>query len=120
VKSAAYTSMVRPTMEYASSVWNPTNRKKIGNLEKVQKRAARFVFNNYTMVTPRYLLASTVSNIQASNRQIWYRHPNSEAGNDEIQNVQREISSIYIHGETNNGVCKLSMGPDKPEKDWQP
>ena len=24
------------------------------------------------------------------NRQIWYRHPNSEAGNDEIQNVQRE------------------------------
>jgi hypothetical protein len=33
VKSAAYTSMVRPTMEYASSVWDPTNRKKIGNLE---------------------------------------------------------------------------------------
>ena len=28
-----------------------------------------------------------------------------------------EISSIYIHGETNNGVCKLSMGPDKPGKD---
>jgi hypothetical protein len=25
------------------------------------------------------------------NRQIWYRHPNSEAGNDEIQNVQREV-----------------------------
>jgi hypothetical protein len=25
-------------------------------------------------------------NIHASNRQIWYRHPNSEAGNDEIQN----------------------------------
>jgi hypothetical protein len=23
------------------------------------------------------------------NRQIWYRHPNSEAGYDEIQNVQR-------------------------------
>jgi hypothetical protein len=52
VKSAAYTSMVRPTMEYASSVWDPTNRKKIGNLEKVQKRAARFVFNNYTNRTP--------------------------------------------------------------------
>ena len=24
------------------------------------------------------------------NRKIWYRHPNSEAGNDEIQNFQRE------------------------------
>ena len=39
-------------MEYASSVWDPTNRKKIENLEKVQKRAARFVFNNYTDRTP--------------------------------------------------------------------
>ena len=29
-------------------------------------------------------------NIHASNRQIWNRHPNSEAGNDEIQNFQRE------------------------------
>jgi hypothetical protein len=41
VKSAAYTSMVRPTMEYASSVWDPTNRKKIGNLEKVQKKSRK-------------------------------------------------------------------------------
>jgi hypothetical protein len=39
---------------YASSVWDPTNRKKIGNLEKVQKRAARFVFNNYTDRTPGF------------------------------------------------------------------
>jgi hypothetical protein len=49
---AAYTSMVRPTMEYASSVWDPTNREKIINLEKVQKRAAKFVFNTYTDRTP--------------------------------------------------------------------
>ena len=35
-----------------------------------------------------FLLHADV-NIHASNRQIWYRHPNSEAGNDEIQNVQR-------------------------------
>ena len=52
VKSAAYTSIVRPTMEYASRVWDPTNREKISNLEKVQKRAARFVFNTYTDRTP--------------------------------------------------------------------
>ena len=44
VKSAAYTSMVRPTMEYASSVWDPTNRKKIGNLEKVQKKSSKIRF----------------------------------------------------------------------------
>ena len=37
-------------------------------------------------------------NIHASNPQIWYRHPNSEAGNDEIQNVQRE--DFYFVGIT--------------------
>jgi predicted aspartyl protease len=28
VKTAAYTSMVRPTVEYASTVWDPVNQKK--------------------------------------------------------------------------------------------
>jgi hypothetical protein len=32
------------------------------------------------------------------NRQIWYRHPNSETGIDEIQNVQRE--DFYFVGIT--------------------
>jgi hypothetical protein len=32
------------------------------------------------------------------NRQIWYRHPNSETGNDEIQNIQRE--KFYFVGIT--------------------
>lgn len=52
VKSAAYTSMVRPTVEYACSVWDPTEQKQVKVLEKVQKRAARFVHNNYTDRTP--------------------------------------------------------------------
>jgi hypothetical protein len=37
-----------------------------------------------------YTFSTAEVNIHASNLQIWYRHPNSEAGNDEIQNVQRE------------------------------
>jgi hypothetical protein len=35
-------------------------------------------------------------NIHASNRQIWYRHTNSEAGNDEIQNFQRESKHGFL------------------------
>jgi hypothetical protein len=42
------------------------------------------------MEQPMVFLTTADVNIHASNRQIWYRHPNSEAGNDEIQNVQRE------------------------------
>ena len=52
VKSAAYTAIVRPIVEYASTVWNPSNQKKIKSIEQAQKRAARFVHNNYTDRTP--------------------------------------------------------------------
>jgi hypothetical protein len=52
VKSAAYTAIVRPIVEYASTVWDPSNQKKIKSIEEVQKRAARFVHNNYTDRTP--------------------------------------------------------------------
>jgi hypothetical protein len=48
IKSAAYTAMVRPTVEYTCMVWDPSSQKKIKAIEQVQKRAARFVHNNYT------------------------------------------------------------------------
>ena len=47
VKKAAYRSMVRPILEYGSSVWDPHPEKLQGELEKVQNRAARFVTRNY-------------------------------------------------------------------------
>ena len=31
------------------------------------------------------------------NRQIWYRHLNSEAGNDEIQNVNMDFYLWELH-----------------------
>ena len=48
IKSAAYTAMVRPTVEYTCMVWDPSSPKKNKAIKKVQKRAARFVHNNYT------------------------------------------------------------------------
>ena len=46
-KEIAYKALVRPILEYSSSVWDPANQKQINSLEKVQRRAARFVCNNY-------------------------------------------------------------------------
>ena len=38
----------RPTtVEYASAVWDPYTRNQINQLEQVQRRAARFVNNNF-------------------------------------------------------------------------
>ena len=52
VKSAAYTTMVRPRLEYSSTVWDLHLNRDIHNLEQVQCRAARFVNRNYTEPTP--------------------------------------------------------------------
>ena len=49
VREAAYKGLVRPILECGtSSVWDPHYEGLIGDLEKVQKRAARFVTRNYT------------------------------------------------------------------------
>ena len=47
VKGAAYKGMVRPILEYGSSVWDPYTDKLQEELGKVQNRAARFVTRNY-------------------------------------------------------------------------
>ena len=43
--------MVRPILEYGSSVWDPHTDKLQRELEKVQNRAARFVTRNYVYET---------------------------------------------------------------------
>ena len=51
MKEAAYKGMVRPILEYGSSVWDPHPDKLQKELEKVQNRAARFVTRNYVYET---------------------------------------------------------------------
>ena len=51
IKSNTYTTLVRPQLEYAASVWDPWTKKKCHQLEMVQRRAARYVFNSYGLST---------------------------------------------------------------------
>ena len=46
-KEIAYKTLVRPRLEYCSPVWDLYQKVHQDNLEKVQRRAARFVKNDY-------------------------------------------------------------------------
>ena len=46
-----YKGLVRPILEYASPVWDPSGKNLQDVLEKVQNRAARFVTGNYNFET---------------------------------------------------------------------
>ena len=51
VKEAAYKGLVRPVLDYGSSVWDPPGVVLQEELESVQKRAARFMTGNYNCET---------------------------------------------------------------------
>ena len=63
VKASAYTTLVRPSIEYASSVWDLYTRNNIQQLEAIQRRAARFVYKNFYDREPG-IVTSMVSRLQ--------------------------------------------------------
>ena len=46
-KAQCYKALVRPIVEYASTVWDPHTATNIAKVEAVQRRAARFVYDDY-------------------------------------------------------------------------
>lgn len=47
VKLLAYNTLIRPKLEYACIVWDPHTKSNIYSLEKIQRRAVRFIFSKY-------------------------------------------------------------------------
>ena len=48
VKVSCFKSLIEPILEYACVVWDPYTQKDILAIESVQRRCARFVYNNYS------------------------------------------------------------------------
>ena len=47
IKTNAYFTLVRPHLEYCSTVWNPHHREQVNKIEMVQRRAARYTMHDY-------------------------------------------------------------------------
>ena len=45
IKERVYNTLVKPGLEYCAAVWDPYTKTNIDKIEKVQLRAARFVYN---------------------------------------------------------------------------
>ena len=56
LKQTAYFSLIRSFMEYGATVWNPYKKYNSDKVERVQRRAARFVKSRYT----RYSQENTI------------------------------------------------------------
>ena len=52
IKVSAYKTLVRPLVEYSSSVWEPYTKNLINKLESVKRRAARFCLNDFRSKSP--------------------------------------------------------------------
>ena len=51
VRKQAYISLIRPTLEYTSTCWDPYNKTQITALESVLRKAARFIANDHRKTT---------------------------------------------------------------------
>ena len=47
VKQQAYTSLVRSQLEHGATIWDPYRQNQIDSIEKIQRRAVRFICGNY-------------------------------------------------------------------------
>lgn len=72
VKLLCYRSYVRPKLEYAAVVWDPYTKNNIDKLEKIQRKAVRFIFSKFRrMNSPSELMiANNIPTLQLRRQKL--------------------------------------------------
>ena len=124
VKTHAYQTLVRPHMEYASSVWDPHTQCNTRKLEMVQRRAARYVCNRWhntssvTEMVNQLGWDSLAKRRQNSRLCAFYKLTHTAAGDPWAQwlpaghqTTRGSHAWKYIPIQTTNNIYKLSFLP---------
>ena len=118
--------MVRPTLEYASTCWDPHSKDLIEDIEQVQKRAARFVYRSKEPGCVTNMLDALnwepLSQQRAKNRvTMLYKIINNQVAID--QNTYLNKSDTRTRGEhkykqiaTSKNIYKYSFFPPHHQK----
>ena len=101
VKNRCYKIFIRPILEYATIIWSPYYNKYVNKLEAVQRRMARFVYNEYGFNSVTNLLKNlswpTLQQRRTCNRGIMLY---------KILNKQVEIPIISIIFRSNTSATR--------------
>ena len=122
-KDTAYIALVRSVLEYGCIIWDPYSQQDILSLEKVQRRAARFIIQDYKTRTPGFMTNAlqdiglpTLQDRRQYNRLIFfYKTINGFSPAVDINNYttpiqnKRQIKTRKFPGyETNNPIDKCT------------
>ncbi|XP_073240461.1 gamma-aminobutyric acid receptor subunit beta-1-like [Porites lutea] len=87
VKETVYMTLVRPNLQYACSAWDPHYQKDKAALERVQRKAARFVTGNYDRTTSVTEMLQDLQSLHSDSRD-W------EKSQQEAANLSATINEI--------------------------
>ena len=94
IRATCYKSLVRPQLEYASTVWDHTNKTHINAEEAVQRRAAQFITGDYRQE----------SSVTAMLRNLYL---------ESLQERRLKVWAVMMFREVSN-LIDLSSGPLHP------
>ena len=131
IKERAYKAIVRPLVEYAPSIWDPSTTGNKQKIEMIQRRAARYVLNKYNNTSSvtnmlRQLKWTTLENRRKIMRLcLFYKirngHVETHSQNEYLQPSNRinrnSNTQAYIIPDSPKDYIKHSFYP-RTIRDW--